>query len=164
MKKRIIGVMLISGWMMTGCAQTVKLSNVFSDAGKQSHLMIEEITKVNKERPELVSPRSLDKGQLKVVASRDWTSGFFPGVLWFLYEYTGNDEWRKQAIAHTANIEKEKTNGTTHDMGFKVYCSFGTGYRLTKDPHYKDVIVQSAKTLSTRFRPVTGTMRSWDHS
>jgi unsaturated chondroitin disaccharide hydrolase len=164
MKKRILGSILIAGWMMTGCAQTAKLPAVFTDAEKQSHLMMEEIQKVKSSKPELVSPRSLDKGQLKVVASRDWTSGFFPGVLWFLYEYTGNDEWKKQAMTYTANIEKEKTNGTTHDMGFKIYCSFGTGYRLTNDTHYKDVIIQSAKTLATRFRRNTGTMRSWDHS
>src|SRR5678810_577451 len=61
-------------------------------------------------------------------------------------------------------IEREKTNGGTHDMGFKIYCSFGTGFRLTADQHYKEVIIQSAKTLSTRFRPITGTIRSWDHS
>lgn len=164
MKKSILGSILVAGWMMTGCAQTAKLPAVFTDAEKQTHLMIEEVQKVKSSKPELVSPRSLDKGQLKVVASRDWTSGFFPGVLWFLYEYTGNDEWKKQAMTYTANIEKEKTNGTTHDMGFKVYCSFGTGYRLTNDAHYRDVIIQSAKTLATRFRPVTGTLRSWDHS
>jgi len=38
---------------------------------------------------------------------------------------------------------------------------FGTGYRLTKDPHYKEVIIQGAKTLSTRFNPKVGTLKSW---
>ena len=103
-------------------------------------------------------------GQLKLVASSDWTSGFFPGELWFLYEYTGKEQWKSQAQAFTANMEREKTNGGTHDMGFKIYCSFGTGYRLTNDPAYSDIIIQSAKTLITRFRPITGTIRSWDHS
>ena len=97
-------------------------------------------------------------------ASRDWTSGFFPGVLWYLYEFTGNDEWKAQATTFTANIEKEKLNSGTHDMGFKVYCSFGNGYRLTRNANYKEVIIESARTLSTRFRPITGTIRSWDHS
>ena len=49
-------------------------------------------------------------------------------------------------------------------MGFKIYCSFGNGYRLTKDPHYKEVIIQSAKTLSTRFNAKAGVIRSWDHN
>jgi len=100
---------------------------------------------------------------LKLVTSRDWTSGFFPGVLWFLNEYTGKKTWRSEAEKYTANIEREKTNGGTHDMGFKVYCGFGTGYRLTNNPHYKDVIIQSAKTLITRFNPTTGVIRSWDN-
>ncbi|RYZ22337.1 MAG: glucuronyl hydrolase, partial [Chitinophagaceae bacterium] len=99
-----------------------------------------------------------------LVTSRDWTSGFFPGVLWYLYEYTKKPEWKKEAEAFTALMEKEKTNGTTHDMGFKVYCSFGTGYALTKDAHYKDVIIESARTLSTRFNKTAGVLRSWDHN
>src|SRR6185436_18584819 len=57
----------------------------------------------------------------------------------------------------------EKTNGDTHDMGFKIYCSFGTGFRLTNDPHYKEVIIQSAKTLSTRFNKNAGVIKSWDN-
>lgn len=55
-------------------------------------------------------------------------------------------------------------NGSTHDMGFKVYCSFGNGYRLTQDEHYKEVLLQSARTLATRFKPAAGIIRSWDHS
>jgi unsaturated chondroitin disaccharide hydrolase len=112
---------------------------------------------------ELVSPRTLDSLQLKLVSSRDWTSGFFPGQLWFLYEQTKKQEWKKQAVNYTANIEREKTNGGTHDMGFKIWCSFGQGYRLTKDPHYKDVIIESARTLATRFNAKAGVIKSWDN-
>ena len=145
-------------------SQGVK-AKIFSDAEKQSLLMIDEVNKVRAVKPDLVSPRTLDtSGNLKVVGSRDWTSGFFPGVLWYIYEFNKDNAWKQRAESFTANIEREKTNGSTHDMGFKIYCSFGTGYSLTKDPHYKDVIIESAKTLSTRFRPITGTMRSWDHS
>jgi len=150
--------------IVTMQGQNIQLPKVFSDAERQTKLLLQEIIKAKSANAELVSPRTLDKGELKLVASRDWTSGFFPGELWFLYEYTGNKEWKQQAENFTANIEREKTNGGTHDMGFKVYCSFGTGFRLTNNQHYKEVIIQSAKTLSTRFRPITGTIRSWDHS
>jgi len=150
--------------IVTVQGQNVQLPKVFSDAERQTKLLLQEIIKAKSANAELVSPRTLDKGELKLVASRDWTSGFFPGELWFLYEYSGNKEWKQQAENFTANIEREKTNGGTHDMGFKVYCSFGTGFRLTNNQHYKEVIIQSAKTLSTRFRPITGTIRSWDHS
>ena len=164
MKRTIVSSMIMWGCLVNSYAQDVKLSNVFNDAEKQTKLILEEIPKAKMANADLVSPRTLNKGELKLVASRDWTSGFFPGELWFLYEYTGDKEWKQQAENFTANMEREKTNGGTHDMGFKVYCSFGTGFRLTNDQHYKEVIIQSAKTLSTRFRPITGTIRSWDHS
>jgi unsaturated chondroitin disaccharide hydrolase len=141
-----------------------ELSKISIDAEQQARLMLDEITRVSDNKSDLVSPRTLDStGKLKLVASRDWTSGFFPGELWFLYEYTKKNEWKVQAQNFTANLEREKTNATTHDMGFKIYCSFGNGYRLTKDSHYKDVIIESARTLSTRFNPKVGCIRSWDH-
>ena len=111
----------------------------------------------------LFSPRTVGNDSLKLVASRDWTSGFFPGELWMLYGYTGSKEWRQAAEVYTGLMEREKTNATTHDMGFKIYCSFGTGYRLTHDKAYRDIIIQSARTLSTRFNPLIGCIRSWDH-
>jgi len=70
------------------------------------------------------SPRTIENGRLKLVNSKDWTSGFFPGELWMLYKYTHKKEWKNEAETFTARMEKEKTNGGTHDMGFKIYCSF----------------------------------------
>ncbi len=158
----LLGALLFQGAVV---AQTVNLPTVFSDAVKQTEWMLKEIPQVQSDKKDLVSPRTLDSsGNLRLVASRDWTSGFFPGELWFLYEYTGKEHWKEEAQQFTAKIEREKTNAGTHDMGFKVYCSFGTGYRITHDPKYREVIIQSAKTLSTRFNPAVGCIRSWDHS
>jgi unsaturated chondroitin disaccharide hydrolase len=144
----------------------VDVKKAFNQADKQTLVMLKEIEKVKAAgaKADQVSPRTLEEGNLKLVASRDWTSGFFPGELWFLYQYTGKQQWLDQAKAFTTLIEQEQFNGKTHDMGFKVYCSVGTGYRITKDKHYADVIIQSAKTLATRFNPKTGVIRSWDHS
>jgi unsaturated chondroitin disaccharide hydrolase len=112
----------------------------------------------------LVSPRSVGPdGQLVVVPSRDWTSGFFPGYLWLLYQATGQAKWKAAAQEYTARIEPEKTNATSHDVGFKVYDCFGPGYRLTQDAHYRDVIIEAARTLSKRFSSQVGAIRSWDH-
>ena len=114
---------------------------------------------------ELTNPRNSEPdGTLHLVPAKDWTSGFFPGELWFLYEYTQNNFWKKKAQQHTDILEKEKTNGGTHDMGFKMYCSFGNGYRLTNDERYRNILLQSARTLSTRFKPKAGILRSWDHN
>jgi len=111
-----------------------------------------------------VAPRTLEKGKLHLVPSRDWTSGFYAGTLWYLYKFTGSSEWKTAAEKATQRIEAEKFNGNTHDMGFKIYCSFGNGYTFTKNPIYKDVIITAANTLITRYNPKVGSLRSWDHN
>ena len=114
---------------------------------------------------ELVNPRSLEPdGSLIMVPSKDWCSGFFPGELWYMYEYTKDEKWKQLAHKQTILIEREKYNAGTHDMGFKMYCSYGNAYRLTKDTTYRNVLIQSAKTLLTRFNPKVGCIRSWDFS
>jgi unsaturated chondroitin disaccharide hydrolase len=113
--------------------------------------------------PKFVSPRSIKNDTLLMVSAGDWTSGFFAGNLWYMYELTKNVFWQKKAQEFTAKLEGQKTNGTTHDMGFKMYCSFGNGYRLTKDEKYKEILLESARTLTTRFNPKVGCIRSWDH-
>ena len=143
--------------------QAVGVSRIMADAGEQTHLMLRELAAKTPGPDSAFSPRTVVDGKLKCVSSRDWTSGFFPGELWLLYQYTGQEEWKKEAQAYTARMEREKLNGTTHDMGFKIYCSYGNGYRLTKDEAYKQVIIEAARTLATRFNPRVGCIRSWDH-
>ncbi|BES62744.1 glycoside hydrolase family 88 protein [Dysgonomonas capnocytophagoides] len=113
----------------------------------------------------LVSPRTIESdGSLGMVASRDWCSGFFPGSLWYMYEYTKDKKWEGLARRFTDSLEQEKTNGRTHDMGFKMFCSFGNGLRLTHDSRYKDILLESAYTLITRYKPNAKIIRSWDHN
>lgn len=157
------------------CTQAPRTVDVVKDsfdfADRQLRYAFVQIDSVKAGMPEEalkkkpVSPRTIeDDGSFKIVASGDWTSGFFPGELWYMYEYTQDDYWKKKAEEFTAPIENQKTNGRTHDMGFKMYCSFGNGYRLTKDAAYKDILLESAATLTTRYKPAIGCIRSWDHS
>ncbi|MEO8961304.1 MAG: glycoside hydrolase family 88 protein [Ginsengibacter sp.] len=160
-KISMVWMVLIVG-LATAIGQKINIPRVIADAETQTRLMLTEILKAKNNSPSLVSPHVLKKGKLELVPSGGWTSGFFPGELWYLYELTGKKTWESEARKFTANIEKEKFNDGTNDMGFKIYCSFGNGYRLTNDAHYKDVIIQSAKTLATRFNPKAGVIRSWD--
>ncbi|UXP32775.1 glycoside hydrolase family 88 protein [Reichenbachiella agarivorans] len=108
-------------------------------------------------------PRSMEEnGEVRGVPSKDWTSGFFPGSLLYLYQLTGDTSFLTRAESWIPFMEKEQWNGRTHDMGFKVYCSIGKAYEITQNPHYKDVILTSAQTLSTRFSPTVGCIQSWD--
>lgn len=166
MKRYFFTVLALSLLHTSTSAQKPNVKKVFKLAAEQTEYMLKQVdeAKHHSGNPALVSPRTTENGKLRLVASKDWTSGFFPGVLWFLYEYNHQQEWMKEAKKFSAPIEKEKLNGTTHDMGFKVYCSIGTGYRILKDAHYKEVILESAKKLATRFNPKTGVILSWDHS
>lgn len=92
----------------------------------------------------------------------DWRSGFFPGSVWYLYELTGDKSLLPLAQKYTKAIEDAKKLTWHHDVGFIVGCSFGNGYRLAKTPEYKDVIIQTAKSLSTRFRGMAGVIQSWN--
>lgn len=161
--QKIILTCLITGCLhLTACAQKTDINKAFSHAERQTSILLEEVKK--KASGKLVSPRTMEpSGELRMVASRDWTSGFFPGVLWYLYEYTGQEFWKDKAMIFTKHIEPEQWNGGTHDMGFKIYCSFGNGYRLTENEAYRKVIIQSAKTLITRYNPNVRALRSWDH-
>lgn len=159
---RLIVLLLLVGF--SAVAQKPNVKKAVRHAAFQSRLMLAEVAKANHENGTLVSPRTLDEGKLKLVAAKDWTSGFFPGNLWYLFELSKNGKWKIEAEKYTAKIEQEKYNGKTHDMGFKIYTSFGNGYRLSDNPQYKEVILQSAKTLTTRFNAKVGAIRSWDHN
>jgi len=108
-------------------------------------------------------PRSVNSnGMVRLVKANDWTSGFFPGELWYIYEDTGEPFWKDKAAAWTASLRKQQYNTGTHDVGFMMNCSYGNGYRLTDNPDYKNVLLQSAKSLASRFNPKVGVIKSWD--
>jgi rhamnogalacturonyl hydrolase YesR len=109
-------------------------------------------------------PRTISEdGTLEGTKSKSWTSGFYPGVLWQLYDYSKDESLKKAAIKWSTIVEKEKWDGGTHDLGFKIYCPFGKAYKITKNEKYKDVFITAAKTLSTRYNSKIGALRSWDH-
>lgn len=145
---------------------------LISFSGNQLELLIkntEEIlaSGVNESRPErpLVVPRNLNEdGTLRLIPSRDWVSGFFPGSLWFMYQFTGQSKWKAAAEKYTAPIEREKFTKITHDLGFILGCSFGKGYELTGNPAYREILITAAQSLITRYNPVIGCIRSWDHN
>jgi rhamnogalacturonyl hydrolase YesR len=108
-------------------------------------------------------PRSFAKNEIVLSRANEWTSGFFAGGLWFLYENTHEAKWKDAAVKYSALLEQEKDNRKTHDVGFILYCSYGQGLRLTGDPHYRDVLATGAQSLSTRFNPKVGAIKSWDN-
>lgn len=109
-------------------------------------------------------PRSMTikTNTIKKVPSRDWTSGFFAGNLWQLYRLTGNEAYKNQAQKWTPFSKKESVNSNSHDVGFKVFCSFGEALKVENKEEYKAVIIKGAETLCIRFNAKVGAIRSWD--
>lgn len=127
-------------------------------AKEQSILMAEAL----KDKPGRL-PKSTDKeGKLSTSDSRWWCSGFFPGVLWYVYEGTNEPELKEWARMYTARIEREKYTTNNHDVGFMLYCSFGNGLRLGGYDAYKEVLLTGTESLSTRYKDNVGAIRSWD--
>jgi unsaturated chondroitin disaccharide hydrolase len=109
-------------------------------------------------------PRSYVKEKDEIITSDSkwWCSGFFPGVLWYLYEYTGEAKHREFAEEYSARVEEEKYNTYDHDIGFQIYCSFGNGYRLTGREDYREVLIVAGNSALERYNPDLGVIRSWD--
>jgi unsaturated chondroitin disaccharide hydrolase len=131
----------------------------------KSNLESRYIKLLNYKPDSLGFPRSFSilKNEINKVPSKDWTSGFYAGNLWQIYELTNNPNYKELAKKWTAFIEKEKYNDKTHDMGFKVFSSFGQGLKQDQNnQEYKDIIVKSAQTLSSRYNDTVGSIRSWD--
>ncbi|MCG1037456.1 glycoside hydrolase family 88 protein [Polaribacter sp. DS7-9] len=109
-------------------------------------------------------PRNIDKGSKNwnFVGVKDWCSGFFPGTLWFAYEYSGDQYIKEQAQKFTEPIKTiAYTKADNHDIGFMVYGSYGNAYRLTGNEEYKNVLLAAADTLATLYNPKVGSILSW---
>ena len=91
------------------------------------------------EKDSLLLPRSFENGKLITSDSHWWCSGFFPGVLWYLYENKPSEELMQYAIDYTERVKQEQYTTDNHDTGFIIYCSFGNGLRITGDNYYKDI-------------------------
>ena len=107
-------------------------------------------------------PSTYKNGRIDYVPTDDWVSGFFAGTLWYMYELTGDEAWAARAQKHTEILDSIQYLQWHHDVGFMIYDSYGNGLRLKNIPGYREVIVQTARSLATRFREVPGVIQSWD--
>lgn len=153
-----------AGLLLSACTSEPKEEPIGSvierglkTATDQALLMAKEL-----ENQEGKLPKSMKDGKLETSDYSWWCSGFFPGELWYLYEVNPTPELKRYAELYTARVEKAKTITNNHDVGFMLNCSYGNGYRLTGNPKYKEVMIEGAHSLATRYNPQLGLMRSWD--
>ena len=92
----------------------------------------------------------------------DWTSGFWPGVLWYAYEHSHDAEIKKQAERYSSALYPVLDHKPgNHDLGFMMYCSLGNAYRLTGEQKYKKMLLRAADSLATLYDERVGTIHSW---
>ena len=112
---------------------------------------------------DFVYPRSIKAdGTLWTSDYKWWCSGFYPGSLWYVYEYTGDEKFKDLALKYQAGLEPLRYRTDDHDIGFQLMCSYGNCFRITGDTSCVPVIVDGANSLATRFNPVVGCTKSWD--
>jgi rhamnogalacturonyl hydrolase YesR len=137
--------------------QCINISQTMSLANKQYKNMLDVSQDLS------LYPRTQAKdGSLKYVEIKDWTGGFWPGNLWYMYELTNDNYWKQHATKWTESLENNQFNTSNHDLGFMMFCSYGNAYKNTANPKYKEVLIQSAKSLMSRYNPVVGSIKSWN--
>ena len=165
MKKNLIVLALCAACMALACSGPGKKNDAakfirdnVNFAAEQYGLLAAKVEQSKK----MVNPKSFIDGKMKYIPPREWTSGFFPGSLWYLYELTGNKKWEPLAVKYTEALDTVQYYTGNHDIGFMIYCSYGNGLRLTGNEAYKGVIVNAAKSLVTRYVPNAGVIQSWN--
>ena len=156
--------------MITAFLATILLAFISGPAQEPMSQLTERVfsraeaqfTALDARLPEDKMPVTFENGEPQNGKLNGWTSGFFPGSLWLVYEYTGDGRFREMAERQTAKLNGITAMKTHHDIGFQVNSSFGNGYRLTGKPEYLDMMRSAAVKLSQRFSPVVGCTRSWD--
>lgn len=162
MKRTISTLSLLALISMSVAAQSQFIKNTVSNAEKQVTLMVAQIDTFPPNK--IPSPRTLTKDRTHTAYTSlyDWTSGFFPGSLWYLYELTGNEKWKSSAVKYTECMEHIKNYTGNHDIGFMMFCSYGNAKRLANKTEYKEILIASANSLMTRYRPGAAIIQSWN--
>ena len=159
MNKWILISLLLLSWMPIQKKDWVQDNAKF--ANKQMRVMLQRLDGSKDSFPHSIYP----DGKLKLVDIYGWTSGFFPGSLWLTYDLNKKDTFLLQkATEWTKKLEPIKDLTSNHDIGFMMYCSYGNAYRITKNEAYKNILIQAANSLCTRFNPKVGCIKSWDNA
>jgi uncharacterized protein YyaL (SSP411 family) len=162
--KTLITTLGISLLLLTGCAGNKQTEANFIQENID-HAVAQQTLQVNliERSGKILNPRTVNKdGTVSYIPIDDWCSGFFPGCMWYTYQLTNDPKWLPLAKKYTEALDSVKNLTWHHDVGFMIGSSFLNGYRFAGIETYKQVIIQTAKSLSTRFRPGAGILQSWD--
>ena len=158
MLKKLLPVLALS-LAAVGCNSMTGVINDDVDFAKKQ---LAPLIAASEEGDTVRIPSTFKDDKIVYVPTRDWVSGFFAGTLWYMYELTGDEQYAVHAQKQTEALSKIQYFTSHHDVGFMMYDSYGNGLRLKNLPGYDTVLVNTAKSLATRFRPGAGVIQSWN--
>ena len=158
MKLKFLSILALAAFAVQCAPQT----DIISENVDNAKIQLKYLLEASEAGDTIRIPSTYQNGEIIYVPVDDWVSGFFAGTLWYMYELTGDEYWADHARKHTEILDTIQYLKWHHDIGFMIYDSYGNGLRLKNPDGYKDVIVNAAKSLSTRFRPAAGIIQSWD--
>ncbi|MGZ3754417.1 MAG: glycoside hydrolase family 88 protein [Mucilaginibacter sp.] len=129
----------------------------YKDADSQYKFMMKELEPGK--FPKTYYPTT---NKFETSTSEWWCSGFYPGTLLYLYKENKDAALLTEANRIMGTLATEQYNKTTHDLGFMMYCSFGNAEKIEPAKEYKQILINSAKSLASRFDPKVGCIKSWD--
>ncbi len=160
---------LVSSLLLVSCGSSISAETFDVDEAIEycTHKVDLTLSQLNRDTTDYtLMPRNIPSTDsvwhLRKAIPEEWCSGFWPGVLWYTYEATGNKKYKEKAQRYTSELEYlANSSAYDHDLGFIMFCSYGNGNRLTGDSGYKDILIASADTLATLYNPNVGTILSW---
>ncbi|MBQ2614584.1 MAG: glycoside hydrolase family 88 protein [Clostridia bacterium] len=95
-----------------------------------------------------------------------WTNGFWPGLMWLMYQGTNNEEYKITAENGEKLLDGALKNYDLldHDMGFMWHLSSGANYRITGNQQSYVRNMYAANILSGRYNLKGGYIRAWNGS
>ncbi len=104
------------------------------------------------------------EGKYRIKANDDWTNGFWTGILWICYEYSGKDIFKKTAKQNSTSFKKRIDDDFVldhHDIGFLYIPSLVADYKITKDKSAKEYALKAADKLLDRFQENGEFLQAW---
>ncbi|ELC8373601.1 glycoside hydrolase family 88 protein [Clostridium perfringens] len=99
-----------------------------------------------------------------IIENIEWTDGFWTGLLWLAYEYTGDEKYRELADKNVASFKNRVEKDIEldhHDLGFLYSLATVSGYKLTGSEDAREASIKAANKLISRYQENGEFIQAW---